>query len=204
MEFLSKLSSPVASNSNDFLSRGLAWSDVAWWMDCCHRRWQTQCSVWAHASGNWPFGFIFMTPPFTSASNSYRGLLSVYYRGRFRQVALHLHCIWVPYLGISSHCSDFSFFNFSLLDNGNFMYNRPCSIAYLFFCWLYCYAGDRNWSRSSHHKVAFIAEGVPLAKWIVIDNLFKWGCSTIKIRSYVVPFMTGLEILHEDFWNLGL
>lgn len=131
-------------------------------------------------------------------------VIAVYYRGRFRQVALHLHCIWVPYLGISSHCSDFSFFNFSLLDNGNFMYNRPCSIAYLFFCWLYCSAGDRNWSRSSHHKVAFIAEGVPLAKWIVIDNLFKWGCSTIKIRSYVVPFMTGLEILHEDFWNLGL
>lgn len=131
-------------------------------------------------------------------------VIAVYYRGRFRQVALHLHCIWVPYLGISSHCSDFSFFNFSLLDNGNFMYNRPCSIAYLFFCWLYCSAGDRNWSRSSYHKVAFIAESVPLAKWIDIDNLFKWGCSTIKIRSYVVPFMTGLEILHEDFWNLGL
>jgi hypothetical protein len=84
-------------------------------------------------------------------------VIAAYYRGRFRQVALHLHCIWVPYLGISSHCSDFSFFNFSLLDNGNFMYNRPCSIAYLFFCWLYCYAGDRNWSRSSYRKVAFIA-----------------------------------------------
>lgn len=103
-------------------------------------------------------------------------VIVVYYRGRFRQVSLHLHCIWVLYLGISSHCSDFS-----LLDNGNFMYNRPCSIAYLFFCWLYCSAGDRNWSRSSYHKVAFIAEGVPLAKWQVLKYCTRtsgiWVCN---------------------------
>lgn len=38
-------------NSNFVSHRGMAWSDVAWWVDCRYCWWQTKCSIWTHTLG---------------------------------------------------------------------------------------------------------------------------------------------------------